>query len=105
MILSIFLHIIGDVIDDSDVEDRCNDIDVYERKEFSNQDFLYQNSWPFPDPQKDLDKYLTREDTAYMDEFEKWWDLIQTNKEKIAESEYNTLIKKLELKSKRILKK
>ena len=78
---------------------------INERRDFSTQDMLYQTNWPFPDPHKDLDKYLTGEDTTYMDEFEKWWDLIQTNKEKIAESEFNTLIKRAELKSKEINRK
>lgn len=49
--------------------------------------------WPFPDPNKGLEKYLSNESSAYMAEFEKWWNDIQENKQKIAYFEYSRLIK------------
>ena len=49
--------------------------------------------WPFPDPNKGLEKYLSNNSSTYMVEFEKWWNDVQENKQKIADFEYNRLIK------------
>ena len=63
-----------------------------------NENYEEESIWPFPDPNKNLDKYLNPSNTSYMDEFEKWWDTIQLNKKIIADSEYNKLLKRSDLK-------
>ena len=70
-----------------------------------NENYVEESIWPFPDPNKNLDKYLNPSNTSYMDEFQKWWDTIQLNKKIIADSEYNKLLKRSDLEKKRTLYK
>jgi len=94
----------GDELEDDDF---VNDYRTgqYESEETVNENYVEESIWPFPDPNKDLDKYLNPSNTSYMDEFEKWWNTIQLNKKIIADSEYNKLLKKSDIDKKRTLYK
>ena len=88
----LFSFLSGDVLEDADFEQEI-ELPLSNNTEITNQNSIEDNRWPFPNPNKDLDKYLAPNETSYMDEFEKWWDIIQQNKSRIAESEFNNLVK------------
>lgn len=75
----IIIILIGDCLEENDFE------------QYEDQDEA--SPWPFPDPNKGLEKYFSNESSVYMEEFEKWWNDIQANKQKIADFEYSRLIK------------
>ena len=86
------LLILGDDLEDDEF---VNDYYLHEsdNENVFNHDNIEENNWPFPDPNKDLDKYLTSLDGTYMEEFEKWWATIQVNKKRIADAEYHNLLR------------
>ena len=90
--LELFSFLSGDVLEDADFEQEI-ELPLSNNTEITNQNSTEDNRWPFPNPNKDLDKYLAPNETSYMDEFEKWWDIIQQNKSRISESEFNNLVK------------
>ena len=99
---NIKFHAVGDELEDDDfVNDDCTG--QYESEEMVNENYAEESMWPFPDPNKNLDKYLSSCNTSYMDEFEKWWNTIQLNKKTIAHSEYNKLLKRSDIEKKRTL--
>ena len=90
--IELFNFLSGDVLEDADFEQEI-ELPHDNYTGISNQNSIEDNRWPFPNPNKGLDKYLAPNETSYMDEFEKWWDVIQQNKSRIAESEFNNLVK------------
>ena len=82
---------IGDMLDEEDFEDGNDEYNGrYVRESISGD---VTGNWPFPDPHQGLGKYLDEHSSMYMEEFDKWWNIVQENKKKIADWEFNRIIK------------
>ena len=88
-----------DFVDEHNYNTNCKD-------DFDGAEFCQDTTnWPFPDPNKNLEKYLTSNSATYLEEFEKWWTIVQGNKKVIAEFEYKRLLDSSEIKNKQMFDK
>lgn len=82
---------IGDMLDEEDFEDGNDEYTGHYVRESKSGDV--DGNWPFPDPHQGLGKYLDGHSSMYMEEFDKWWNIVQDNKKKIAHCEFNRIMK------------
>ena len=79
------------MLEEEDFEDCNDDYNGHCVTESKSGDFI--GNWPFPDPHQGLGKYLDGHSSTYMEEFDKWWNIVQGNKKKIADWEFNRIMK------------
>ena len=79
------------MLEEEDFEDCNDDYNGHYVTESKSGDFI--GNWPFPDPHQGLGKYLDGHSSTYMEEFDKWWNIVQDNKKRIADWEFNRIMK------------